>query len=81
MIRSVPHEHGRFYVKSGSGDEYLVDIEEYEGNGFCACRDFECRHQPALERELDATGRIGAHRRCKHIVMVMNHLAANQIQQ
>jgi hypothetical protein len=57
----IPFEYGRCFVETIRGDLYLVDLLEYEGNGWCNCRDFECRHQPLLERG-DPTIR-----RCKHL--------------
>lgn len=53
-------EADRYYVSCG-GDEYLVELEAYDGVGFCGCRQFECLHQPYLERG-DPTIR-----RCKHL--------------
>lgn len=64
-----------FHVQSESkddGDYYLVDMEENDGNGFCNCKDFATRCQPAY-RECRAVHDYGQAQRtrCKHINAVV----------
>lgn len=54
-------EADRYFISVDGGEEYLVELEAYEGVGWCNCRQFECVHQPLLERG-DPTIR-----RCKHL--------------
>lgn len=32
--------------------KYLVEIDAYDGNGMCVCKDFACRREPFLRRGL-----------------------------
>jgi hypothetical protein len=57
-----PFEAGRYWVRIGHGGTYLVDLGEYEGNGWCGCMSFQCHHQPELERSVRTV------RRCKHLL-------------
>lgn len=54
-------EDDRYFVDGSNGEEYLLELNAYDGNGFCSCRQFECMHQPYLERG-DRTIR-----QCKHL--------------
>lgn len=54
-------EIGRFLIESDSGQEYLVDILENKGIGWCGCKDHETRCQPRIDAKLP--GR----KRCKHL--------------
>lgn len=58
---------------------YLVDLESYNGIGWCGCRDFETRRAPKIA-ELSAAQRrnAGDECRCKHLV-VARRLRAEQI--
>ena len=68
MITRIAYEPYRFYVASDSNPEvsYLVDLEEYAGNGSCTCQHFmmkmahrlENSEHPAKPEEL----------KCKHII-------------
>jgi len=60
-------EHGRYFVTTEKGSEYLIDIEALDRNGWCGCRDFQYRHLPTLEREIKEPGRIEHIRRCRHL--------------
>ena len=66
-IEAIPGEPLRFRVESESGatgaDTYLVDLEEFGGNGQCGCPQFEFR----LGKQLKEGKRIGQDTRCKHI--------------
>ena len=55
----------RYFVRSESDKhiEYLVDLGEYAGVGFCTCYDFQFRRQPHIERGKHPPG--GPY--CKHI--------------
>lgn len=46
---------------------HLVDIAEFNGNGFCGCEFFAFRQQPLLTRATPAEQGMGKWR-CKHIV-------------
>ncbi len=61
-------ERSRWLVPSASQPSYpvLVDMDEYDGIGFCACEDFTFRKQPFLER-----GERSPDLRCKHIFAVI----------
>lgn len=58
----------RFEIESDAGNgTYLVDLGEYDGNGKCTCKHFECRMAKFLndgERATPATPDIF---QCKHI--------------
>ena len=45
-------DKGRWLVPSQSQPNFpvLVDMDEYDGVGWCCCEDFQFRKQPALER-------------------------------
>ena len=63
-IRPIEGEPKRFFVESSTpGEEYLVDIEELDGNGKCGCIQFEKRLEPKVGKE------PGPHR-CKHLLAV-----------
>jgi len=64
-------EDDRYFVEGSTGNEYLVELEAYSGNGWCDCIQFACVHQPHLERG-DVTVR-----RCKHIVKALALLDTN----
>ncbi len=78
-------ERSRWLVPSASQPSYpvLVDMDEYDGIGWCACEDFQFRKQPLLER-----GERGPGLTCKHIEQVLIQMgkesafeAAKQYQQ
>lgn len=59
----------RCHVRSEKSKRlYLVDLEAWNGVGFCGCIDFATRKQPEIER-LSPKERIasGSKYRCKHI--------------
>src|SRR5437773_724807 len=64
VVEPIAGELFRFHVRSRSrpGEAWLVDIEEYDFNGFCSCETFIFRMQPLLER-----GERGPHLRCYHL--------------
>jgi len=71
-------EKDRFFVGSENGEEpYIVDISELDGNSWCSCRDFECRHQPKVMREIEQFGKVLSYRRCKHIQAVLELAKSN----
>lgn len=47
----------------------LVDMDEYDGIGWCACEDFQFRHQPLLEQ-----GKRSVELRCRHIRAVIDEI-------
>lgn len=57
-------EVDRYWVRIGRGGRYLVDLAEYQGNGWCGCESFQYRHQALLEQ---STATV---RRCKHLLAV-----------
>ena len=64
LVRFAEFEgSSRLYVRGSGGIEYLVDLDEYDGNGWCGCQDFAMRRMPRLERGI----RNVAQCRCKHI--------------
>jgi hypothetical protein len=65
-------EADRYYVSCGGGG-YLVELGAYDGNGWCGCAQFQCVHQPHLERG-DPTVR-----RCKHLTSMFKHIEHAQI--
>jgi hypothetical protein len=64
-VAPVAGEPRRFFVASRTPgiEPYLVDLDEYRGNGWCGCQDFEFRRQPHLERGAKA----GHATRCFHV--------------
>lgn len=66
IVRPVVGERGRYWVRSRTdpGLEYLIDIEAYDGNGWCACQKFEFKMWPALEDGAERSERL----QCQHIV-------------
>lgn len=63
-VQLIAGEPLRFMVASESGEPpYLVDLGEYNGNGQCACKHFEMRMQPDLERGAAPDEKL----ECKHI--------------
>ena len=75
-IIPIEGEPWRFYVESESEPEFprLVDLEEYDGVGWCSCPHFTFRCQPNLER-----GDRGTELRCKHILAAREYLIDQQI--
>lgn len=66
-VEPVEGERGRFWVESESGAEpYLVDVEEFAGNGWCACTDFEKRKLPKLAEAEERRAKVPI-MRCKHL--------------
>lgn len=58
-------------MESESGaDPYLVDLLEYDRNGWCDCRNFRIEIQPVWER-----GEIPHQKHCKHIARCRRYLA------
>lgn len=53
----------------GSRGTYLVDLEEFGGNGWCGCQDFEITRYSMLR-----DGRRSMATRCKHIHMAIEYL-------
>ena len=81
-----PGERARWLVPSASKPEYpvLVDMDEYDGVGWCACEDFQFRKQPLLERNKHflATQSQANIFRCKHqkaVVKEMKRLKKKEI--
>lgn len=69
-------DRSTFYVQSANNpDGYLVDMAALHGNGFCNCRDFQCRCEPTYVREHKIVhfGRI-SRTQCKHINAVLLYL-------
>ena len=72
--QSIDGEAGRVFVPSRtSAIPYLVDVDEYDGSGRCACRDFECNHEPYLSGKYAAEG-YSPKRRCFHIAVAIEYL-------
>lgn len=63
-----------YLFKSNSGKEYFIDMEEFNGNGRCGCRDFECRHLPKLQKLQDQGITSFPEYACKHIHHLRNVL-------
>lgn len=75
-VQPVDGERGRFWVGSESGAEpYLVDLEEFGGNGWCACKHFETRMQPKLVEAEERRAKAPV-LRCKHLEAVLRQLEA-----
>lgn len=55
IVEPILGEPTRFYVISRRAgvEPYLVDLDEYGGNGWCACEHFEFRLQPIVTRGLN----------------------------
>ena len=70
VIEPVIGEPTRFYVPASQGDPYLVDLEEFDGVGWCGCPDFDLRRRPKIEQAIEA-GRKPPVLRCKHIEAVL----------
>jgi hypothetical protein len=76
---TVTHTPGsmsfRVTSEESPGDEYLVDMGALDGNGFCTCRDFQCRCEPRFvaTRKIVHYGRAGRSQ-CKHLNAVLVHL-------
>jgi hypothetical protein len=64
-VEPIEGEAWRFYVRSRTPGEppHLVDLAEYDGNGECACKHFEVRFKPDLERGINRDWL-----RCYHIL-------------
>jgi hypothetical protein len=73
-----------FYVSSETGpdDGYKVDMGALGGNGFCTCRDFQCRCEPRYvnNRQIVHYGRA-ERSQCKHINAVLLFLGDKVAQQ
>lgn len=63
-----------YLVKSSDGrvPDYKVDLDTYDGNGFCDCPHFKFKFAPLLDRG----ARPGDSTRCKHIRQAMLLFAA-----
>jgi len=68
-LRRISGEARRFYISLGGPGttEYLVDLDEFNGNGWCSCKAFEFHHQAAMQ---DKTGIS----RCKHLIAIFTIL-------
>lgn len=73
-----PIEARRYYVQLGTGGRYLVDLDEFRGNGFCGCRDFEVRHLPGLEKGVDDNTPLVISR-CKHLRIMFHNEASKSL--
>lgn len=62
-VRPVPLEFFRPEVRGSCHDWYQVDLEEYGGNGWCGCEDFEKKRYPIFVENFGP----GDASRCKHI--------------
>lgn len=71
MVRHL--EANRYEVQMGSGGLYLVDLDEFY-SGWCACRDFECKHLPALIRLQDQGCEEFPLSECKHLAYLRQYL-------
>lgn len=61
------HPDGYYLVPSETVDlPHLVDLEAFNGNGFCTCRDFSCVCMPNYNK---GEGRT----QCKHIKFAKAH--------
>jgi hypothetical protein len=76
MVAIDPFDKGRYFISIDGSEEYLVDIEELDGNGQCGCQDFQYRMLPFLQREIDTLGHIGKTRQCKHILVALAQLGS-----
>lgn len=72
QVEPIPHERGRFHVASDrpGTEPYLVDLEEFDGNGFCGCRGFEVRMLPKLVEAQEKRQPMPL-LRCKHILRAL----------
>lgn len=70
----TPFDRNSFHVSSESGElPYLVDLEEFDGNGKCDCMDFKCKLEPQIDD--GRTIRKPKQRlACKHIRFVLQVL-------
>lgn len=76
-VEPVAGERGRFWVGSASGAEpYLVDLEEFGGNGWCSCKHFEVRMQPKLADAQERRAALPV-MRCKHIEAALRAVGRN----
>jgi len=68
LIESFKGEPGRYLVSSRSGgDPWLVDINDFFGNGSCTCFDFDMRMRTKLESAEEQGQRISPPLRCWHL--------------
>lgn len=67
-VHQIDGEPYRFFVDSDRpvADRYLCDLEEYDGNGWCSCKNFEMKHQPKLVRGDRAQKEEDL--KCKHLI-------------
>lgn len=77
-IQPIPGEHNRFHVPSSSSpDPYLVDLDEFDGNGFCGCLHFENRMLPKLAEAQERRTKVDQPLRCKHIIAAQKFVKDN----
>jgi hypothetical protein len=64
-VQALAGEPSRYLVRSSQllDPPYLVDLDEYAGNGACSCADFIYRRRPELDKGTD----YGPMTRCRHI--------------
>lgn len=74
MIQVNKFDTNRYYVKINSGGEYLVDMDEFDGNGWCGCPDFTYTHLPNLMKLQEEGYAKFPSSRCKHIRMLVYYL-------
>lgn len=69
----------RFHVESRgkkTAEVYLVDLQEFDGNGQCGCENFQFRLNPKLDRG----DLISADTRCHHIKAARDWFLDRQIE-
>lgn len=82
-VKPVSGEAFRYYVTSERNPEtqYLVDMEHYQGIGWCSCIDFEMRRQPKLEKlNPNIVSFKDTILRCKHIKAAASFLGFEMLQ-
>ncbi len=65
IVQSIEGEPMRFWVRSRTvGEEpWLVDLDEYDGSGWCSCPHYTFRCLPELSRRIGK----GPNKRCWHL--------------
>jgi hypothetical protein len=73
-VQPVEHERGRYWVQSrtNGGIPYLVDLEEFNGNGWCGCKGF-LHYIESLELGAAPSPDL----QCRHIKAVREFLRAS----
>lgn len=75
-VTPIRGEYKRFFVDSERPGKppYLVDLDSYDGNGECRCKNFTVKCEPQAKAQLTLPKNQRWPMRCKHIKWAREYL-------